>query len=121
MIRFAPAILCLAAAAFGQAPRFSFAVLTDIQYGDQETAGRRDYRRSLPKLQEAVGALNAGPKLAFAIQLGDLIDAKAADMDRILPVFDRLSTERQHVLGNHDFSMRREQLQERLGLRSPYY
>ena len=47
MIRLTPLFLCLAMAAFGQAPEFSFAVLTDIQYGDQATAGKRDYRKSL--------------------------------------------------------------------------
>jgi hypothetical protein len=30
-------------------PRFSFAVLTDIQYGDQPPTGKREYRKSLGK------------------------------------------------------------------------
>jgi hypothetical protein len=66
-------------------PKFSFAVLTDIQYGDQPTVGKRDYRASIGKLREAVAALNR-QELKFAIQLGDLIDSKAEDLDPILVI-----------------------------------
>ena len=38
------------------APRFSFAVLADIQYADKDAAGRRAYRDSLRKLEAAAAA-----------------------------------------------------------------
>jgi len=100
-------------------PRFSFGVLTDIQYGDQESTPKRDYRASMGKLKEAVEALNREP-LEFAIQLGDLIDSRAADLGPILSVFDRLRARRYSVLGNHDFSAGREGLVPRL-TPSAYY
>src|SRR5947199_7400824 len=81
-------------------PRFSFAVLTDIQYGDQPTVGKRDYRASIDKLREAVAALN-GERLEFAIQLGDLIDSKAADLEPVLGVYNQLHARRYSVFGNH--------------------
>lgn len=116
--------LLLAACAAAQQeaePKFSFAVFADIQYGDQPTAGKREYRKSLGKLQQAVDALNARGRLAFAIQLGDLIDSKAADLDSVLSLYNRLETTKRHVLGNHDFAMQRGPLVSRLGMPSPYY
>jgi len=100
-------------------PRFSFGVLTDIQYGDQETKGKRNYRASMGKLQEAVAALNR-EKLEFAIQLGDLIDSRGADLEPIQRVFNELRAPRYSVLGNHDFSAGREELVPRL-MKSAYY
>jgi len=103
------------------AQSLSFAVLTDIQYGDQPTAGKRDYRASLGKLQQAVAALNARQDLAFAIQLGDLIDSRAADLDPILAEYNRLSVPHRHVLGNHDFSAPRATLLQRLEMPAAWY
>jgi hypothetical protein len=100
-------------------PRFTFGVVTDIQYGDQETKGKRDYRASLGKLREAVTALNRDP-LAFDIQLGDLIDSRGADLDAIQRVFDELKAPHYSVLGNHDFSAGRPALIPRLA-KSAYY
>src|SRR6266702_3594100 len=102
-------------------PRFSFAVLTDIQYGDQPDAGKREYRKSMGKLQQAAAALNARKDLAFAIQLGDLIDSRAADLDPILEAFAKLAAPQRHVLGNHDFAMPRDALVRRLGMSAANY
>ena len=95
-------------------PRFSFGVLTDIQYGDQATAGKRDYRASLRKLREAVPELNR-EQLDFVIQLGDLIDSKAVDLEPILSVFNQLTPPRYNVLGNHDFAASRAILKQSFG------
>jgi manganese-dependent ADP-ribose/CDP-alcohol diphosphatase len=103
------------------APRFSFAVLTDIQYGDQETAGKREYRKSPAKLRQAVDALNARHNLAFAIQLGDLIDSRSADLSPILSIFNQLRMPRYHVLGNHDFAAPRDVLLRELGMPAAHY
>src|SRR5882757_5244107 len=118
-----PLLLLAPLLAAGQTapPRFSFAVLTDIQYGDQPPAGKREYRKSLGKLQQAVDALNARKDLAFAIQLGDLIDSRAADLDPIFAIYNRLAAPQRHVFGNHDFAMQRDTLVRRLGMPSAYY
>lgn len=120
-MRIRTSLLFVAMIAAGQQPRFSFAVFADIQYGDQPTAGKREYRKSPGKLQDAVTALNARGDLAFAIQLGDLIDSKASDLDSIHATYNRLAARKYHVLGNHDFSMQRELLVSRLGMPSAYY
>ena len=111
----------MAALAGAQEPTFTFAVLTDIQYGDQPDSGKREYRRSLGKLREAVDALNRRGGLAFAIQLGDLIDSRAVDLDTILPVWQSLRTRVYNVPGNHDYSAPRAELQRRLELRDGHY
>lgn len=115
------ALLLAAGFARAEQPVFSFAVLTDIQYGDQPDAGKREYRRSLEKLRDAVEALNRRGGLAFAIQLGDLIDSRASDMDTILPVWRKLDTRTYNVAGNHDFAMPRAELMPRLQMGPGYY
>ncbi len=102
------------------APRFSFAAIADIQYADRDSAGKRDYRNSLPKLQAAVPAL-AAEKLAFTIQLGDLIDQGSENLGPIAAVFRRMPGPRFHVLGNHDFFGSRTAVLQRFGLRRAYY
>ena len=102
-------------------PRFSFAVLTDVQYADKEPAGARAYRRSLRKLEESAAAINA-QRPAFIVHLGDLIDeAGAGNLDRILAGFDRFQARKFFVLGNHDFSVSRAECLRRLGLAHAWY
>ncbi len=116
------ALLALAAAALasdGQ-PEFSFGVVADVQYADKDTAGRRDYRASHDKLAACVAAMEQ-EKPAFLIQLGDLVDGGLAHVDRILPVFQRFSGPKYHVLGNHDLSVGRAVILQRLGLARGYY
>ncbi len=117
--------LLLAAALWAQpgpphSPELSFGVLADVQYADQSTAGKRDYRASLDKLQHCA-ALLSREKVDFTVQLGDLIDRELTNLDRILPIFGRLPGPRYHVLGNHDLSAGRTAILDRLGLSSPYY
>ena len=110
----------LAPPAAAEAPRFSFAVLTDIQYADKDTAGRRDYRASLGKLREAVAAVNAA-RPAFALQLGDLVDEGERNFAPILKVWNTLAVPRHHVLGNHDFCAPRDVVLRHLGMPSAWY
>ena len=101
-------------------PLFSFGVVADVQYADQETHGKRDYRGSLAKFERFVTEVNAA-RPAFVIQLGDLVDGGAGNLERILPVYDTIRKPHHHVLGNHDFCMERAALLQRLGIRSAYY
>jgi manganese-dependent ADP-ribose/CDP-alcohol diphosphatase len=114
-------LLALAlAAAPGFAQEFSFAAVADIQYADKDTAGRREFRRSAAKLEACAAAL-AAEHPAFTVQLGDIIDGGLENLDRILPLFHRLPAPRYHTLGNHDLTLERAVLFERLGLRSGHY
>jgi len=102
-------------------PLIRFAVLADIQYADKDTAGARDYRASMDRLARAVDDLNHH-QLAFAIQLGDLIDEGPANMDPILAAYDRITARKRHVIGNHDAAaMDRRELLKRLGLANSFY
>src|SRR6478752_5183556 len=110
----------LGAATANAAPRFSFAVLTDIQFADQQPTPKRDYRGSWERLSRAVTAINAAHP-AFAIQLGDLVDAGKYSLSRILPLYQTLETRQYHVLGNHDFALPRAELLHALGLERAWY
>lgn len=114
-------VALLTSARAEEAPRFTFAVLADIQYADQETRGARAYRDSLGKLEAAVAAINA-ERPAFTIQLGDAIDAGGMEsLDPVLARLERLRGPKYHVLGNHDLSIPREQLLRRLALERGWY
>jgi hypothetical protein len=107
------------------APTLSFALLTDIHYADQPPKGKRDYRGSLERLARAVVDINraaiekAGP--TFTIQLGDLVDAGADSLARIVPIYEGLTMARYHALGNHDFPNGRDELMRRLGMETSWY
>lgn len=105
----------------------AFGVVADIQYGDKQGSVSRDYRGSLSRLEQCVGVLNKQP-LDFVIQLGDAIDgygtnrvASVGDLDSVLSVFNRLTAPKYHVVGNHCLLSGKENLHQRLGLKSFYY
>ncbi len=97
-----------------------FGLLADVQYADQEAQGSRHYRQSLSLLEAAVADLNSR-KLDFIIQLGDLVDGGEDSLDRILPIFNRMTARKHHVLGNHDFPLDRETVMKKLGASQAYY
>lgn len=123
MVRCFPAWLMaagLSVTAQTEPPLFSFGVIADVQYADQPTLGPRAYRDSIAKLEQCSAAL-AQERLAFVVHLGDLVDGGIANLDRILPVWERLPGPRYHVLGNHDFVAPREALLARLKIPGAYY
>jgi 3',5'-cyclic AMP phosphodiesterase CpdA len=98
----------------------SFGVIADVQYADKDAWGSRDFRAALPKLEACVANLNSRD-LAFATQLGDLVDAEAKAFDAVLRALSRLRAPLHHVLGNHDFPLARDAVMRKLGLIDPYY
>lgn len=102
---------------------FAFGVITDAQYCDAESSGTRHYKASAQKLTECVNALNQ-LDLAFVIHLGDFIDRDASSYDVMNPIYRRLAAPRYHVLGNHDFSVDADKLDDvatMLGMKDRYY
>ncbi|MCZ7640485.1 MAG: metallophosphoesterase [Verrucomicrobia bacterium] len=85
-------------------PALSFGVVADPQYADIAPAGTRHYRQSVAKLSEAVAHFNKRD-LAFAVNLGDLIDRNWASFEAILEPLARCRHRFHHVLGNHDFDV----------------
>jgi hypothetical protein len=90
-----------AAALLSQNRPLSFAAIADVQYADKDSAGPRDYRKSIHKLRECRQIL-AREDLAFTVQLGDLIDEGTQNLETILPVFEDLPGRKRHIVGNHD-------------------
>ena len=102
-------------------PLFSLGLAADIQYADKDTANGRAYRDSIGKLQKSVALWNT-EDLAFVIQLGDFVDTGGlAALDRILPIYNGARAKKYSVLGNHDFTVPRDQLLKRLNMPSAYY
>jgi len=104
-----------------------FGVVADIQYGDKDSVGSRNYRKSLQKLPECVEAFNARP-LDFVIELGDLVDGYAdnrgrsiRDLDAILPLLGKLRAPLYCVVGNHCVKVGRTELLKRLKLEKACY
>lgn len=103
------------AAPAGEKPILRFGMVTDIHYAGIDpdpkpigVVGRRFYRESKRKLDEAVAVFNER-RLAFAIELGDFKDLTGGKsetlrhLDEIEASFAAFKGPRYHVFGNHDF------------------
>ncbi|TYZ60364.1 hypothetical protein PybrP1_001336 [[Pythium] brassicae (nom. inval.)] len=110
----------------GDAPLVSFGLLSDVQYADVDDGwnfhrtAQRFYRNALPQLHAAVGewlrvASSAGADaapLAFAVNLGDLIDGKNKMVGTSQAAFERAMAAWapflarvgpvHHLVGNHE-------------------
>ena len=87
-------------------PFLRVGLVADPQYANQQTSGKRHYRESLWKLEEAIDTFNFY-KVDLVQNLGDVIDKKWKSYDAILPIYDKLNTkiENYHLLGNHEFAI----------------
>ncbi len=85
-------------------PLFTFGVIADVQYSDQDPLGTRYYRESLPKLREAISLLKRD-SVQFIIDLGDLIDKDYDSFKPVLSIFDSSGLQTYHITGNHDYSV----------------
>lgn len=102
---------------------FSFGIITDVQYYDGETAGTRHYKSSPAKLTAIVDSLNNQP-IDFVVHLGDLIDRDYVSFDPLLQILNKLKMPVYHVLGNHDFSVKQDEIKavpKKLGMPARYY
>jgi manganese-dependent ADP-ribose/CDP-alcohol diphosphatase len=104
-------------------PLFTFGIMADVQYADQDNAGTRHYRRSPKKLAEAVDSFNRHIP-AFVLSLGDYIDKNFSSYDTLNPITARLTMHLYHALGNHEFSVsdnEKEKVLQKENLEKPYY
>ena len=106
-------------------PIMKIGLVADPQYADKPLSGKRYYRESLWKLNEAVSTFNEN-EVDFVQNLGDIIDVGWISYDSILPVYKNLAPgiENYHLLGNHDFAIppgRMPRLLERLSMPDYYY
>ena len=89
------------------AAALAFGVVADVQYADADPEGERHYRESAPKLKAAVADL-AHERLAFTLNLGDLIDRDFRSFATVLPLFTPLGHPARHLTGNHDYMVGKE-------------
>lgn len=101
---------------------FTFGVIADVQYADQDNAGTRHYRLSPKKFAAAVDSFNLH-RVDFIVSLGDYIDKNLSSYDTLNPIAARLKMPLYHTLGNHEFSVTDEekaQVLKKEGLKNPY-
>lgn len=105
-----------------QKPVLAFGLMADAQYGDCDPNIGRYYRNSLEKLDECVDRLNAR-KVAFTVNMGDLIDRRWADVEAPLERLKRLDRKVYHLTGNHDYKDFTDNrvLYDRLHMPGAYY
>lgn len=83
-------------------PIFSFGVIADAQYGENESWFGRYFKSSYDKLRQCVETFNHR-NLVFVIQLGDLIDQGFSNFSKMLTIYNQLKCPRYHIIGNHDY------------------
>ena len=117
--------------------KFTFGVISDIQYTSSQEQGLDKNRKSLDTLKKTIDHLNGktmidtasyvgkNRKPSFIVQLGDIIEGgpnAENDLKDALKVLKKASARRYHVLGNHDFNgMDRATLMKKLGMKKAYY
>lgn len=86
-------------------PIFSFGLLADVQYADDDTDVELDrhYRASPAKLRAAIDDFNS-EELAFVVHLGDFVDHDLSNAAPLLAIARSSNAPVHHVLGNHDFA-----------------
>lgn len=120
------ALLLTVSTVFAQAKNktlFTFGVIADVQYADQDNAGTRYYRLSPNKLAQAVDSFNRY-KPGFVLSLGDYIDKNLSSYDTLNPITARLNMHLYHALGNHEFAVNdneKEKVLQKENLSKPYY
>lgn len=75
---------------------------TDIHYDDARTDdGVKDYRKSFGKVQDAI-AKTKGQKFDCVLNLGDIVEGKIGQLEKLLVEFATVDAPIKNVLGNHD-------------------
>jgi len=106
-------------------PYLKVGLVADPQYADKPISGKRHYRETLWKLEEAIDTFNYH-NIDFVQNLGDVIDINWESFDAVLPIYDKLkpSIENYQLLGNHEFSIdstRFKDILKRLSMPDYYY
>lgn len=103
-------------------PILRVGLIADIQYADVEPRGTRYYRNSLNKLKNCVKDLNK-QKVQFSLNLGDIIDRNAKDLDSVLLILKGLKKPVYTTTGNHDYHgiTKNQSLFTKLDMPAEYY
>ena len=74
---------------------FDIGIIADCQYCNCDNTNVRFYKRSIRKLQEAVYELNT-KELSYVIHLGDFIDKNFGSFDSVLPIWNKLKSDKKN-------------------------
>ncbi|MCX6266511.1 MAG: metallophosphoesterase [Bacteroidetes bacterium] len=98
-------------------------ILTDCQYCNCASNGKRNYSLSLSKLDSCISTFNS-LSLDAVFHLGDMIDHDFTSFDSVIPRFEQFRPPVHLVLGNHDYMIKRRfkpELLNRLGMKEDHY
>lgn len=100
----------------------SFGIIADIQYADCDESGSRYYRNSISKLEESLDGFK-DKKVSFVVNLGDIIDRKAEDINAVIKSIKSSKLKFYHTTGNHDYAdiTDNNALYKRLDMPKSYY
>jgi len=98
-------------------PLSSFGLIADVHSADKPSAGRREYRASLRKLEECHAAFRRRTNRQV-VQLGDFIDGGAESLEPLMALRYQDRLDYVHVLGNHDAEIPRDAFREGIQTRA---
>ena len=106
-------------------PYLKVGLIADPQYANKSTSGKRHYKETLWKLEEAIDTFNHH-NIDFVQNLGDIIDVEWESYDAVLPIYEKLKPgiKNYHLLGNHEFSIDTTHFKDilkRLSMPNDYY
>ncbi len=104
-------------------PETSFGVIADPQFADKDTSRNRYFRMSLEKLEEAIEYFNSR-KPDFVMVMGDLIDVGFSNFSKPLEIINRCECPVRMIIGNHDYNVAQNHLEEvplLIGVPERYY
>ncbi len=109
----------------GVAQPLKIGIIADCQYCDCDYSERwdNDYRKSIPRLQQAVDKFNV-KDVELVFHLGDFIDRNFESFKKVKPIMNQLSMPHHYVLGNHEFSVAdslKSTVLSTLNLKQAYY
>ena len=118
-------ILILLGSCAKKEPYLKVGLVADPQYANKPISGKRHYKETLWKLEEAIDTFNHH-NIDFVQNLGDIIDVEWESFDAILPIYYKLKPgiENHQLLGNHEFSIDSthfKDLLKRLSMPNYYY
>lgn len=98
-------------------------IITDVQYADADPVGNRNYRESIPKFIEAVGAMEKS-EVDFILHLGDALNEGWTNLTAAEELFGAVRKPFYNLLGNHDFLVpdeKKSEILKRLRVPEPGY
>lgn len=102
---------------------FSFGLLADLQYANDDPYKNRYFRNSLQKLDRSIEIMNSH-NLEFVADLGDLINGDFDSFDPLLQHYKKCKSQVFFTLGNHEYEVEdslKDQVKSKIGIQGKTY